>query len=126
MSSLSLELSALGPLFQVQETIVTQLTTQKTVLLAPSDARRWAIVINPDLVHQDLLAVATLQTTIDNGGGILVQWTNDPSGGFGRRIEWDVRSKGTLVQQQIYGGTPNASGPAANVNWTVIEVLLVN
>lgn len=126
MSSLSLELSALGPLFQIQETVVPQLTTQKTVLLAPSDARRWAIVINPDYIYGDVLAVATLQSTIDNGGGIVVQWANNPSGGRGLRIEWDVRSKGTLVQQQMYGGTPALSGPSHNINWTVIEVLLVN
>lgn len=126
MSSLSSDLSLLGPLFEVRETLVTRNPLGGAQLLVPSDPRRWKIIISvPGSITHDYY-VATNPSTINNGGGWPV--SRLVAAGVYSPVPFaaDFRTDGPLVQQAWYGAALNGSGVSDAFAWTIFEVLLVN
>lgn len=121
MSSLSKDLSDLGPLFQVVESQIVQAGV-KQVVLAQSNPLRWSILISPPTNDGNYYYVSTQPGIVANGQGIGVAGAPGTGGAVWKNLDLNYRDSGPVVQQSWYGG--GSSAPTNSV-WTVIEVLLV-
>lgn len=125
ISSLSKELSALGPLFQVTERIVTLTAQDTSVTLCTANALRWALriaAISSGTVP--VFAAMNLAAIVASGGWPLVV----PGGGAdGTAIPFslNVRQDGILTQQLWIGGQAGGASPVGAIVFTVWEVSLV-
>lgn len=126
MSSLSRELADLGPLFQVQETLVTQGAGAAEVTLCGTDARRWALFVSVPNTSGNAFTVSTVPGHVSKGGGLQLVSGQTGGGGHFERLELDFRRYGTAVQGAWYGGIPGGVGPSGPIVWTVLEILLLN
>lgn len=124
MSSLSQELSALGPLFQVLETLVPQTSAQATVQLVPANPMRWGLVIGAPIGPS---AGGIIDPVISTDAGNITSGAGLGFGGTGASVqtkEFWFRRHGPLAQSIWFGGALNGTKPGSTVKWTVIEILL--
>lgn len=124
MSSLSKELSALGPSFQVTETIVVQKTSDLTVPLTLYNPMRWALVIGITSGTISVPGIALSVATLAAKGGWLLENSGGVGGNAAQPIVLWFRDHGPLVSQQWFGGSTAGSFPSAQCVWTVYEVIL--
>lgn len=125
MSLLSRELSDLGPLFNVLESVVTQTSSQTEIILCSANALRYAVIISPPTSPAERYAVSTVTGNIALGGGRSLG-VSSGAGGVGSQVaEWDTKKYGPLPQRTLYGGIQGGAAPPTTVQWGVIEILLV-
>lgn len=125
MSSLSKELSALGSLFQVTETLVTQAPSKASVSLCLYNPLRWALLMLIATGSMPQPGIALSAATLLAGGGMLLTPQAGVAGGGTLPATFWFRDHGPLAQQQWFGGAVGGALPSSNVVWTVYEVLLL-
>lgn len=121
MSSLSAEISALFPLFQVQETRVGPVSDH-AVQLCAQNSLRWALWLAFNAVPNENVYISTLQSQILQSAGIPVVIGDATAVRVFQSPLLNFRDHGPLVQQAWYGGQQ----ATITHDWTVIEVLLLS
>lgn len=125
MSALSRALSDLGPLLQVQESLVTQPAGTKEVQLCAANALRWGLLIAPAFANNTILAISTVPGNVSLGAGIIVQCTTVGGSVLSLQSHFNTRQHGTLPQKTWYGGIASAGVVGFSFAWTVIEIILL-
>ena len=125
MSLLSKELSALGPLFQIVPSTPIQQSGQATVQLCLANPLRWGVIFGPPISPSTNIVIAPTADMILAGGGFLLATGSGLGSGTAEVAAYWFRRHGPLAQSAWFGGQGNGSPPAANVTWSVVEILLV-
>lgn len=120
MSSLSAELSALFPLFQIVETRVGPVSDH-AVQLCTQNSLRWALWLAFNAVPNQNVYISTRTDQILQSAGIPVVLGDSAQIEVFQAPLLNFRDHGPLVQQAWYGGQQ----ATITHDWTVIEVLLL-
>lgn len=126
MSSLSSQLTALFPLFQVQETVLTQAANEPLVQLVKTNPLRWllwATAYTASGTNSSLWG--TNPANVAAGNGQILPLSNSANISFAA-LALSYRQHGPLVQSAIYGGYFPGVAPMGNTIWTTIELLLTS
>lgn len=124
MSSLSQELSALGPLFQVSETTVTVPSTGGNQLMIPANPMRWSFRAVMSAQQSAVVFVSTSANGVANGQGFAYGTGAFNTGGGLQGVSLNFRDDGPLVQSEWHIGLKAGTTMPTAVLVTIFQVLL--